>query len=56
MELRHSGALEKSIIWLLLMAEHGDNLPIPMPQALELESSPTTGQMQDILHFVVDSL
>lgn len=33
--LRHSGALGKSIIWLLLIAEHEDSLTIPVPQALE---------------------
>lgn len=53
MKLRHSGALGKPGIWLLLMAKHEANLPIPMPWALELESSPSTGQVQDTLHFKV---
>lgn len=49
MKLRPSGAMGKSFIRLLLMAEHGDNLPIPVPWATELESSPATRQVQDVL-------
>lgn len=50
MKLRPSGAMGKSFIRLLLMAEHGDNLPIPVPWATELESSPTTRQVINVFH------